>query len=193
MHTHPLAAHGGHSTHTQLVPCTPEASSPTPEQLQWARPAPSPRIVTTQWDMPHPVQQLPQAEPQLTTDHHTQAVPTSGSQAIPGPEGNQKQSHQKCHRSWASVGHAWNPRYSGGRDQEDHSLKPAQANSLWEPISKIPVTKRAGGMAHSEGPEFKPHYCQKKMPQAKSKSFLHSWYILNKEVLLLLIIYILYS
>jgi hypothetical protein len=28
------------------------------------------------------------------------------------------------------VAHTCNPSYSGGRDQEDHSLKPAWANSL---------------------------------------------------------------
>jgi hypothetical protein len=27
------------------------------------------------------------------------------------------------------VAHAYNPSYSGGRGQEDHDLKPAQANS----------------------------------------------------------------
>jgi hypothetical protein len=29
-----------------------------------------------------------------------------------------------------AVVHACNPSYSGGRDQEDHGLKPAQGNSL---------------------------------------------------------------
>jgi hypothetical protein len=28
------------------------------------------------------------------------------------------------------VAHAYNPSYSGGRDQEDHGLKPAQVNTL---------------------------------------------------------------
>jgi hypothetical protein len=37
--------------------------------------------------------------------------------------------------------HACNPSYPGGRDQEDRSLKPAQANSLWNPISKNPSQK----------------------------------------------------
>jgi hypothetical protein len=32
--------------------------------------------------------------------------------------------------------HAYNPSYSGGRDQEDHSLRSAQANSFRDPISK---------------------------------------------------------
>jgi hypothetical protein len=39
------------------------------------------------------------------------------------------------------VAHACNPSYSGGRDQEDHSLKPAQANSSGDPISKNPSQK----------------------------------------------------
>jgi hypothetical protein len=39
------------------------------------------------------------------------------------------------------VVHAYNPSYSGGRDQKDHGLKPAQANSLGDAISKKPFTK----------------------------------------------------
>jgi hypothetical protein len=38
--------------------------------------------------------------------------------------------------SWAPVAHTCNPRYSGGRDQEDHGLKPARANSSPDPILK---------------------------------------------------------
>jgi hypothetical protein len=34
------------------------------------------------------------------------------------------------------VAHACNPSYSGGKDQEDHSSKPAQANSSKNPILK---------------------------------------------------------
>jgi hypothetical protein len=40
------------------------------------------------------------------------------------------------------VAHACNPSYTGGRDQEDHSLKPARANSSRNPISKKPFTKK---------------------------------------------------
>jgi hypothetical protein len=43
--------------------------------------------------------------------------------------------------SWAPMAHACNPSYSGGRDQEDCGLKPAWANSLWDPISKNPSQK----------------------------------------------------
>jgi hypothetical protein len=59
------------------------------------------------------------------------------------------------------VAHAYNPSYSGGRDQENHSSKPAQANSSQDPILKIPNTKMAGGVAQSVGSEFKPQYHQK--------------------------------
>jgi hypothetical protein len=65
--------------------------------------------------------------------------------------------------NWAPVAHACNPCYSGGRDQEDCSLKPAQGNSSRDFISKIPTTKkkRAGGVAQGVGPEFKPQYWKK--------------------------------
>jgi hypothetical protein len=62
------------------------------------------------------------------------------------------------------VVHTFNPSYSGGRNQEDLSLKPGQANNSGDPISKIPITKRAGGVAQGEGPEFKPQYHKKKKP-----------------------------
>jgi hypothetical protein len=47
---------------------------------------------------------------------------------------------------WAPVAHAYNPSYSESRDQEDHSSKPAWANSLGDPISKKPSQNRAGGV-----------------------------------------------
>jgi hypothetical protein len=34
------------------------------------------------------------------------------------------------------VAHACNPNYSGGSDQEDNGLKPAQANSSGDPMLK---------------------------------------------------------
>jgi hypothetical protein len=40
------------------------------------------------------------------------------------------------------VAHACNSRYLGGRDQEDHGLKPAWANSSWKSISKMPNPKK---------------------------------------------------
>jgi hypothetical protein len=65
--------------------------------------------------------------------------------------------------SQAPVAHACNPSYSEGRDQEDHGLKPAQANSSGDFISQNPITKIwAGRVAQSEGPEFNPQHCKKK-------------------------------
>jgi hypothetical protein len=54
------------------------------------------------------------------------------------------------------VGHACNPSYIGRRDQEDHSSKPAGANSSKQ--KQKTIHKRAGGVAQGEGPEFKPQY-----------------------------------
>jgi hypothetical protein len=53
------------------------------------------------------------------------------------------------------VAHACNPSYSAGRDQEDHSSKPAWTNSSRDPISKNPSQKRAAGVVQGVGPEFK--------------------------------------
>jgi hypothetical protein len=33
------------------------------------------------------------------------------------------------------VSHAYNPSYSGGRNQEDHGFRPAQVSDLQDPIS----------------------------------------------------------
>jgi hypothetical protein len=62
----------------------------------------------------------------------------------------------------APVAHACNPSYSGGRDQEDSSLKLAWANSLQDPILKNPSQNRAGGVAEGEGSKLKPQYSKKK-------------------------------
>jgi hypothetical protein len=39
------------------------------------------------------------------------------------------------------VAHSCNPSYSGGRDQENHGSKPAQANSSMRPYVEKPFTK----------------------------------------------------
>jgi hypothetical protein len=49
---------------------------------------------------------------------------------------------KKKNQSQAPVAHTCNPSYLGGRDQEDQGSKPAWANSLRDPISKILVTKQ---------------------------------------------------
>jgi hypothetical protein len=45
---------------------------------------------------------------------------------------------------WVPVVHACNPSYMGGQDQEDHGLRPAQANTSQDPIYKIPRAKWNG-------------------------------------------------
>jgi hypothetical protein len=67
------------------------------------------------------------------------------------------------------VAHACNPSYSGGRDQEDRSLKPAQANSLQDSILRNSITKNwAGGVAQGEGTEFKPQYRKQQQQQQQT-------------------------
>jgi hypothetical protein len=60
------------------------------------------------------------------------------------------------------MAHTCNPNSSGGRDQEDRGLKPAQANSWGDTISKKKITKKGGIVAQGVGPEFKPFYCKEK-------------------------------
>jgi hypothetical protein len=56
---------------------------------------------------------------------------------------------QKQKPSWAPVAHACNPCYTGGRDQKDHGLKPAQANSFQDLFLKKPIAKKkkTGGVS----------------------------------------------
>jgi hypothetical protein len=55
------------------------------------------------------------------------------------------------------VAHTYNSSYSGGRDQDDHSSKPAEANRSPDTIlKKNPSQKRDCGVAQNVGPEFKP-------------------------------------
>jgi hypothetical protein len=86
------------------------------------------------------------------------------------------------------VAHACNPTYTGGRDQEDLGLKPAQANSLWDPILKTYHKNKAAGVFQGVGPEFKPQYLKKKMNERINKQ-RRAWYTLIhlflKQVILL--------
>jgi hypothetical protein len=43
---------------------------------------------------------------------------------------------------WAPVAHTCNPSYTGGRDQDAHSSKPAWVNSLQDPILKKTYHKK---------------------------------------------------
>jgi hypothetical protein len=69
------------------------------------------------------------------------------------------------------MAHACNPSYSGGRDQEDCSLKPAWGKSLRDLISKKKKKshhqKRAGAVAQGVGSEFKLQYHKKISEQLK--------------------------
>jgi hypothetical protein len=72
------------------------------------------------------------------------------------------------HMSWAPVAHVCNPSYSGGRDQEDRSSKPAWANRSSRPyLEKTLHKNKAGRVAQGEGPEFKAWYHQKKKKKAQ--------------------------
>jgi hypothetical protein len=62
-------------------------------------------------------------------------------------------SSKNVNTGWVPVAHTCNPSYLGVRDQEDPGSKPAQANSLWDPILKNPSKNRAGGVAQEVGPE----------------------------------------
>jgi hypothetical protein len=64
--------------------------------------------------------------------------------------------------------HACNPSYSGGRDQEDHSSKPAW-QIVHETLSrkKKPSPKKAGRVAQGVGPEFQPQYHKKEKERKK--------------------------
>jgi hypothetical protein len=59
----------------------------------------------------------------------------------PVPSRNNNNNNENGKTSRAPEAHSCNPSYSGGRDQEDHSLKPAQANSYRDPILKYLIQK----------------------------------------------------
>jgi hypothetical protein len=56
------------------------------------------------------------------------------------------------------VAQAYNPSFSGGRDQEDGGSSQLQSNNSKDPILKIPNAKRAGGMAQVV--ECQPSKCE---------------------------------
>jgi hypothetical protein len=62
------------------------------------------------------------------------------------------------------VAHAYNPSYSGGKDQEDHIVKHSPGRHCSRPYLEKPYHKNwACGVAHMEGPEFKLQYWKKKV------------------------------
>jgi hypothetical protein len=82
---------------------------------------------------------------------------------------------------------ACNPSYSGGRDQEAQSWRPAWANSLRDPILKNPSQNRTGGVAQvvkclpskCEALSSNPNTEKKKKVYLKNgqglKASTHSW------------------
>jgi hypothetical protein len=58
------------------------------------------------------------------------------------------------------MAHTYNPSYSGGRDQKDCGLNPAQANSSWDYHEKYSTKKRASGVAQVV--EYPPTKCEAK-------------------------------
>jgi hypothetical protein len=59
---------------------------------------------------------------------------------------------------------AYNSSYSGGRNQEDCSSKPAGANNfVRSSLRKTLHKNRVGGVAQREGFKFKPLYHKKKI------------------------------
>jgi hypothetical protein len=79
------------------------------------------------------------------------------------------------------VAHICNPSYSGGRDKESCSSKPAWAYSSQDLIlKKRPNTKkRAGRVAQGVGPEFKSQYHQKQKTKKKSQCMIP--FVLNVQ------------
>jgi hypothetical protein len=92
-----------------------------------------------------------------------------------GGDKKKKQVHKGRIKEKASqvlVACACNPSSSGGRDQEDHSSKPARANSSARPyLEKTLHKKRPGGVAQGVGSELKPQYCQKR--ERERESYYH--------------------
>jgi hypothetical protein len=72
------------------------------------------------------------------------------------------------------VAYCYNPSYSGDRDQEDRSSKPAPQIVRETLSQKNPSHKRAGGVAQGVGPEFKPQYHKKKKKKSAHKMHLQS-------------------
>jgi hypothetical protein len=78
--------------------------------------------------------------------------------------------YSKKERSQVPVGHACNPSYSGGRDQEDCGSKPAQANSSGRPYLEKPFTKNwIGGVAQGSSPSTAKRKERKKEREREMK------------------------
>jgi hypothetical protein len=74
---------------------------------------------------------------------------------------------QNSQSTQGQVAHTYNPSSSGGRYQQDHSSKPAQANSSRDSIWKKSHHKKQLVEWLKVGPKFKPQYNNKKKAGAK--------------------------
>jgi hypothetical protein len=76
-----------------------------------------------------------------TYNSNTQEAEAGGTTVASQP-GVQRETLSQKEESRVPVAPAYNPSYSGGRDQEDNSSKIAPVNSCRDPISKKPITKK---------------------------------------------------
>jgi hypothetical protein len=67
------------------------------------------------------------------------------------------------------VAHAYNPSYSGGKDQEDHGLKPPQANSSVRSYLEKPFKKKGWRSSSRFRPCVQALIPQKKKKKKKKK------------------------
>jgi hypothetical protein len=76
------------------------------------------------------------------------------------------------------VAHSCHPSFLGGRDQENHGLRPTWANNSWDPISKITRAKGTGGVAQV----LRKHKVQSSKPVLLKKTqSLHLEKLKDKE------------
>jgi hypothetical protein len=76
---------------------------------------------------------------------------------------------QECEKSQALMDQACNLSYLKGWDWEDNGLRPAQARSSWESISKITTAKKTGSLAWVAENLLWKHEVQNQVPSKKKK------------------------
>jgi hypothetical protein len=78
------------------------------------------------------------------------------------------------------VAHIYNPIYSGGRDQEDLSSKPAPANSSQDHISKKTLHKK-GLVEWLKAGGVQATVPQKEKEESKNLCICTQWQMLSKQ------------
>jgi hypothetical protein len=98
--------------------------------------------IHTHLRLPTKYKNVPGSPPPLKK--RTTNLPTKLLVILFNPSGTYKMIYiKKIKNSLLPVAHTYNPSYLGGRDQEDRGLRPGQVNSLRNPISKIPNTRKS--------------------------------------------------